>query len=53
MFLFTFIRTTCIIKFSINLFSEFLFFSLRATFCFIDPDYLLIRMTFPSTINSY
>jgi hypothetical protein len=47
--LFIFISTTYIIKFSIYLFYN-LFLSLRVTFCFINPDYRLIRMI-PPPIN--
>jgi hypothetical protein len=43
-FLCIFISTACIIKFSIYLFSKVLL-SFRAVFCFIDPDYRLIRIT--------
>jgi hypothetical protein len=44
-FLFMFITTSYIIKFSIYLFSKFL--SHRAIFCFINPDYHLTRTTTP------
>jgi hypothetical protein len=43
---FIFISTTYIIKFSIYLFSKF-FFSFRASFCSINPDYRSIKMTSP------
>jgi hypothetical protein len=39
-----------LMSFSIYLWSEF-FFSFRATFCFTNPDYRLIRMTSPPQIN--
>jgi hypothetical protein len=44
-FVFIFISTNCIIKFSIYLASE-CFLSCRATY--INPNYRLIRMAFPS-----
>jgi hypothetical protein len=37
--LFIFISTTYIIKFSIYLFSKFIFLSFKAILCFISPDY--------------
>jgi hypothetical protein len=43
-FLYINITATKIIKFSIYLFSNF--FLLGSPFCFINPDYLSIRMTF-------
>jgi hypothetical protein len=44
-FLFIFISTTYIIKFSICLYSEFFFLSFKSVFCFTNTDYLLIRTT--------
>jgi hypothetical protein len=45
MFLLIFISITYVIKFSIYLRSTFFFLSFRATVCFTNPVYRLIRMT--------
>jgi hypothetical protein len=47
MFLFIYISTAYIMKFYIYLCPKFLFVCFRATFCFSNPDYRLIRMTSP------
>jgi hypothetical protein len=46
-FVFIFISTTHIIKFSTYLCSKFYFLSFRPIFCFTNLDYRLIRMTSP------
>jgi hypothetical protein len=47
--LFIFISATYVIKFSINLCSQF--FPFRATFCFTNLGYCLIRLTSPLRIT--
>jgi hypothetical protein len=48
-YIFFFINTTCIIKISIYFCSKFL--SFRVTVCFTNPDYRLIRMSFPPLLR--